>query len=428
MKKKIIILIILVITLSLSVFAGYFIAKYKWNIGESEDNSMEGKTPPKVTEPLGNGTQTPEKNTDPIKNQIGQMTLEEKVGQMIIVGVEGSTFNSSIGKMIDDYHVGGFIFMGTSIKNANQLLKLVNSIKTANSNNKIPLFLSTDEEGGRVERMPQEFERYPTNYAIGKIDNEGLSYNIGNTIAHEISSFGFNVDFAPVLDINSNPKNPVIGDRSFGTNPQLVSSLGVETMKGLQGGNMITVVKHFPGHGDTSVDSHVGLPKVNKDLKQLSSFELIPFTQAIKNNVDGIMIAHILLPNIDSKYPASMSKVVISDILRKQLGYNGVVITDDMTMGAITQNYSIGDATVKSVDAGSDIILIAHDYTKGIAAVTSIINAVNSGSIKVDRINESVYRILKLKEKYNLEDRTINSVNVDEINSKIKGVLKDYFK
>jgi beta-N-acetylhexosaminidase len=236
------------------------------------------------------------------------------------------------------------------------------------------------------------------------------------------------MDFAPVLDINSNPKNPVIGDRSFGTSSKLVSSLGVETMMGIQEGKVIPVVKHFPRHGDTSVDSHVGLPRVNKDLEQLNSFELIPFMEAIKNNVDGIMIAHILLPKIDSKYPASLSKVVIDNILRQKLGFKGIVITDDMTMGAIAKNYSIGDAAVRSVDAGSDIILVAHDYNKGIEAITSIINAVNIGNIKMDRIDESVYRILQLKERYNLEDMTIGSVNINEINSKINETLTNYIK
>lgn len=426
MKKKLAVFVILMI--ALSFFAGYLIAKYKLGFDGSENKNMGSKTPSNVNEQLGNGSQTPEKETDLIKNQISKMTLEEKVGQMVIVGVEEETFNSNMEKMIKDHKAGGFIFMGKSVKNTTQLLKLVNSIKAANSNNNIPLFLSIDQEGGKIDRMPQEFNRYPTNKAIGKINSENLSYNIGSTIAYEISSFGFNMDFAPVLDINSNPKNPVIGDRSFGTGSQLVSNLGIETMKGIQEGNVISVVKHFPGHGDTSVDSHVGLPKVNKSMDQINNFELLPFKEAIKNNVDGIMIAHILLPKIDPKYPASLSKVIISNVLRKQLGFNGIVITDDMTMGAITKNYSIGDAAVKSINAGSDIILIAHDFNKEADAINSIISAVKGGDIPMDRIDESVYRVLKLKEKYNLKDNTINSVNVDEINSKIRDALKDYFK
>lgn len=417
-KRKIIVVLLLVI---LSVSAGYLIGTYMLGSEEGENKNMESKKPPNLNEPSG-------QETDPVKLQIEQMTIEEKIGQMVIVGVEGDTFNNNIEKMIEDYHVGGFIFMGKSIKNSAQLLKLINNIKAANSSNKIPLFLSLDQEGGRVDRMPGEFSRYPDNKSIGKVNNETLSYNIGDAIAHEINSFGFNMDFAPVLDINSNPKNPVIGDRAFGTNPEIVSSLGVETMKGIQDADVISIVKHFPGHGDTSVDSHVGLPKVSKDLKELYNFEIFPFKEAIKNNADGIMIAHILLPKIDSKYPASLSKAVINDILRQQLGFKGIVITDDMTMGAISKNYRIGDAAVKSINAGSDIILIAHDYNKGIDVITSLIKAVNSGSIKMSRIDESLYRILQLKEKYHLEDSAINSVDVNEINSRINRTLGDYFK
>lgn len=417
-KKRTVVYIILIL---LSFLVGYLIANYKLSKDESENENMEGKNSTNISEPS-------KQTKDTIEAMINNMTIEEKIGQMVIVGVEGDAISSNIQRMIQEYHVGGFIFMGKSVKNTTQLLKLVNDIKTTNSDNETPLFLSIDQEGGRVDRLPDEFKEYPTNEEIGKINNKELSYNIGRAMAYEISSFGFNMDFAPVLDINSNPKNTVIGDRAFGTSSQIVSSLGVETMKGLRDSNVISVVKHFPGHGDTAVDSHVGLPKVNKDLRSLNSSELIPFREAIKNNVDGIMIAHILLPKIDSKYPATLSKVVISDILRGHMGFKGVVITDDMTMGAITKNYRVGDAAVQSINAGSDIILIAHDYSKGIDVINSIVSAVNNGNIKMDRIDESLYRILKLKEKYKLEDRRIDTVNVKTINSLIDKTLGEYSK
>lgn len=419
MGKKRTLIVVILIAIAFSI--GYFFTRYYMSKNESEKNNMEGNKTPDIREPI-------DKEKDEIKALLSQMTIEEKVGQMFIVGVEGSTLNDSIKEMARDYHVGGFIFMGKSVKSTSQLLKLLNAVKIANSNNKIPLFLSIDQEGGRVDRLPVEFNRFPTNREIGRINSEELSYNIGSTLAYEIGSFGFNMDFAPVLDVDTNPKNTVIGDRAFSTSPKVVSSLGVETMKGLQDGNVISVGKHFPGHGDTTVDSHVGLPKVNKDLKQLASSELIPFKKAIENNVDGIMIAHILLPKIDSKYPATLSKTVISDILRGQLGFKGIVITDDMTMGAIAKNYKIGAAAVSSIEAGSDIILIAHDYNKGRDAITSIIKEVNNGNISMDRIDESLYRILKLKKKYNLQDNTIDSVDVKEINGRIDNTLGEYFK
>ncbi|MPN25095.1 Beta-hexosaminidase [bioreactor metagenome] len=234
------------------------------------------------------------------------------------------------------------------------------------------------------------------------------------------------MNFAPVLDVNSNPKNPVIGSRSFGSNPDIVSSLGVETMKGIQEENVIPVVKHFPGHGDTSVDSHVGLPTVNSDLDRLQNFELIPFAKAIENDADMVMIAHILLSKIDSENPSSMSKTIITDILRNNLKFDGVVITDEMTMGAIIKNYSLNEAAVKSVSAGTDIILVGHGYNNEIGVINALKSAVSKGEISQERIDESVYRILKLKEKYNLKDEIINSVDVNKINNKIKTLLDIY--
>ena len=361
---------------------------------------------------------------DPIAKLMGEMTLEEKIGQMVIAGFDGYEVNDQVRSLIRNYHVGGFILYGYNVQNTSQLLALLNYIKRTNYGNKIPLFISVDEEGGRVSRMPTAFRRFPTNAVIGRVNNGELSYRIGNTIAEEIKAFGFNMNFAPVLDINSNPNNPVIGDRSFGSNAQIVSRLGVQTMKGLQAGGVIPVVKHFPGHGDTSVDSHVGLPSVSHDMNRLRSFELIPFQEAINNQADAVMVAHILLYKIDPAYPASLSKTIITDVLRNQLGFNGVVITDDMTMGAIVKYYDISNAAVRSVNAGSDIVLVARGYDNEVKVINALTNAARNGTIPMARINESVYRILRLKQKYNLADAIINTIDVNKINSDIEAVLQ----
>lgn len=366
---------------------------------------------------------------DPVKQKLNNMTLDEKIGQLIIAGIDDYTNNEHSKALINSYHVGGFILFGRNIKNADQLLELINSLKEINSsNNKIPILLGVDEEGGRVSRMPSEFVRLPSNGAIGQVNNSNFSYKIGEILGQEIKSFGLNVDFAPVLDVNSNPKNPVIGDRSFGSSPSLVSKLGLQTMKGIQSQNIIPVVKHFPGHGDTSIDSHVGLPIVYNDMKRLDSLELIPFSDAIQNGADMVMVAHILLPKIDSNNPASFSKTIITDILRKSMNFNGVVITDDMTMGAIVKNYNIGEASVNSLNAGSDIILVCHDFDKEVTVLNAIKNSVAKGTLSEESINEKVYRILKLKEKYNLKDTKTASINVQEINNKINNLLGNYMK
>ena len=363
--------------------------------------------------------------TDQIKALIDSMTLEEKVGQLVIVGVDGYENDEHSKQLMEKYHAGGFILFKKNIQDSAQLLTLLNSLKETNAaSNKVPMFLSVDEEGGRVSRLPDEFKKFPSNRVIGQKNDSSLSYQIGSILGRELGSFGFNMDFAPVLDINSNPKNPVIGDRSFGTTAGLVSRLGIETMKGIRAENVISVVKHFPGHGDTSVDSHVGLPRVNHDLKRLESFELVPFKAAIENSVDAIMIAHILLPKLDAENPASFSKAVITDLLRTGMNFNGVVITDDFTMGAIEKNYDMGGAAVKSIQAGADIVLVCHGFDKQETVIKALLAAAQTGQISTGRLDESVYRVLELKQRYSLGNAPAGPVDPQKINAEISALFK----
>lgn len=369
---------------------------------------------------VGNGTAA-----DPVKAMLEAMTLEEKVGQLVVVGVDAYNNDEHSKLLMEKYHVGGFILFKKNIQDSNQLMKLINSLKQTNAAvSRVPLFMSVDEEGGRVSRLPAELKKFPSNRIIGKKNDINLSYGIGGILGEELRAFGFNMDFAPVLDINSNPKNPVIGDRAFGTTPEVVSRLGIQTMKGIQSQKVISVVKHFPGHGDTSVDSHVGLPRVNHGLDRLESFELVPFKEAIENGADTVMVAHILLPKLDEKNPASFSKAVISDLLRNTLGYNGVVITDDFTMGAITENYDMGLAAVKSIQAGGDIVLVCHGFEKQETVLKALLQAARTGQISTERLDESVYRVLQLKQKYELADTPAGPVDVQSINKKIAELLK----
>ena len=363
---------------------------------------------------------------DPIKEQLEGLTLEEKIGQMVMVGIEGKALGDDARQMIQQHHVGGIILFKRNIDNPAQTLSLINELKSINSVNKFPLFLSVDEEGGRISRMPDQLKKLPSSGRVGEVNDQRLSFEIGRLLGKELKAFGFNMDFAPVLDINSNPNNPVIGDRSFGPTPEIVSKLGIQTMKGIQSQNVISVVKHFPGHGDTSVDSHVGLPYVYHDYERLKNFELIPFADAIKNKADAVMIAHILLPNIDPENPASLSRAVITDILRKDLNFRGVVITDDLTMGAITENYDLGEAAVKAVNAGSDIVLVCHNMEMELQVINALTNAVEEGRISEKRINESVYRILKLKQKYRLKDEPVENIDIDQINRDVEQVLSQF--
>lgn len=363
---------------------------------------------------------------DPIKKTVQKMTLDEKIGQMVIAGIDGTSLSEREKKLIHQQKIGGFILYQQNIQTTEQTRALLNNMKAENADQRLPLFLSVDQEGGSVERMPDEFADFPTNRAIGNVDDPQFSYKVGQLLGKELQAFGFNMDFAPVLDINSNPDNPVIGDRSFGAKPGIVSRLGVQTMKGLQSQNVTPIVKHFPGHGDTSVDSHVGLPKVNQGLQHLRNFELVPFRKAIQNGADAVMIAHILFPKLDTDAPASMSKKIITDILRNDLNFEGVVITDDMTMGAITENYGIGKASVKSVNAGSNIILVAHQYNNVTKVIQALKTAVQNGDIPKEKINNSVSKIIQLKQKTNLSSQKAGPVDVEGINDSIRSVLNQH--
>lgn len=368
----------------------------------------------------------PDTVTDPIIEKINSMSIEEKIGQMLMFGFEDTQVNDETRKLMDDYHVGGVILFKKNITGSQQLLNLNNQIKEINSgHHNTPIFISVDEEGGLVSRMPPEIINLPDSKDIGDSHRPELAYQVGEAIGERVSSFGFNMTMAPVLDINSNPANPVIGKRAFGDNKEIVSEMGIEEMKGIQSQNIIPVVKHFPGHGDTGVDSHVGLPVVNHGLEKLRQMELVPFQKAVNQQADMMMVAHILLPEIDRKYPSSLSKNVITKILREELNFNGVVITDDMTMGAIIENYDIGEASIKAVQAGNDIVLVAHGNKNKVKVASSLINAVKDGSISEARIDESVERILHLKEKYNLSDRLLEEIDINKINQSSEEILGD---
>ena len=228
------------------------------------------------------------KELDKIKEKINSMTLEQKIGQLFIVGFEGDIINDEIIDLVKNQEVGGLIYFSRNVVDSNQIITLNNEIKAIKKD--IPLFISVDEEGGVVSRVPDEFLKLPSSGYIGKFDDENLSYNIGSIIAKELKNLGFNMDFAPVLDIDSNPNNTVIGERAFGNNADIVLKLGIKTMEGLRDGGIIPVVKHFPGHGNTDIDSHYGLPIVTKTLEELNNLEFIPFKNAIENGADVVMV------------------------------------------------------------------------------------------------------------------------------------------
>ncbi|WP_217596858.1 beta-N-acetylhexosaminidase [Cohnella sp. GbtcB17] len=366
-------------------------------------------------------------SSDPIKDRIAKMSLEEKVGQMILAGFEGTAApDASTLRMIREDRIGGVILYKDNIADASKTVKLINAIKAANVKaGNAPIFVSVDQEGGKVSRLPSSYKKIPEAAVVGKTGDEKLATRMGELLAREVRSAGFNVDFAPVLDINSNPDNPVIGTRSFGGTAELTTRMGLAAMRGLREEGVVSVVKHFPGHGDTAVDSHLDLPVLNKTADQLAKLEWVPFKAAIGEQADAVMVAHILFPEIDPDAPASFSKVIIGDQLRGKLGYKGVVITDDMTMGAIAKHYDLADAAVKSVSAGSDILLVAHGYDVERKVYKALLNAVKGGKLTEARIDESVTRILTLKSRYKLSDAATAMPELQKLNADIGSWLAD---
>ncbi len=361
--------------------------------------------------------------TDLIQQRVDKMTLDEKIGQLVLVGLDGTEMQAQTKEMIEKHRVTGFILYKNNITSSAQTLQLLNQLKAANRKDAWPLWLSVDQEGGKVDRMPEPLVKLPTALDVGRVNKPAYSYAIGQALGEEVRALGFNMNFAPVLDVNSNPNNPVIGNRSFGSEPETVIQHGIQVMKGIQSTKVVPVVKHFPGHGDTSVDSHLDLPVVPKSLQELRSLELLPFVEAIKQHAEVVMVGHLLLPQIDEKNPASLSDKVINGILRKDMKFSGVVITDDMTMGGITDHNDVGEAAVKAVLAGTDIVLVGHEYVKQLSVIESLKKAAADGTITMKRLDESVYRIASLKMKYGVQDSESQSVDPQSINRKVQALL-----
>lgn len=352
-----------------------------------------------------NGENAKDEDIDKKAEEIlAKMTLEEKVYQMFVVtpetltGYDEVTESTDITKgKLEEYPVGGLIYFTKNLRDEQQTKRMLNNTTaSAIELQGLPIFLCVDEEGGRVVRVAENDAFDVTNVgAMQDISSKEDAYAAGETIGTYLSNLGFNVDFAPVADVITNEKNEVIGDRSFGTDASVVTEYAVAYSDGLRSQEILSTFKHFPGHGATEGDTHEGFAYTTKTYEELIQSELVPFTKAEEAGVDMIMVAHISVPNVTGdNTPCTLSYKMITEILRGDLGYNGLVITDGMNMGAITDNYSSKEATVKAIQAGVDLVLMPENFH---SAVEGVLEAVEQGEITEDRINESVIRIIKKK-------------------------------
>jgi beta-N-acetylhexosaminidase len=329
---------------------------------------------------------------------------------MVMVGIEGRALSDEIAAWFVEERVGGVILYRDNLHDGGQTIDLVNGLKRASGAAGIepPLFVAVDQEGGRVSRLPAEAGEFPSARSIGEKGDPHYARTIGAAIGRAMAGYGMNMNFAPVLDVDTNPANPVIGDRAFGTTAEAVIRMGLPMMEGIRDAGVIPVIKHFPGHGDTEVDSHLGLPVVAHDRERLNRVELAPFAAAIEQGADVVMVAHLLMGALDPNVPASMSPVVIGEVLREELKFDGVVITDDMTMGAVTEHYDIGRASIDALLAGADIVLVGHEPELQRRALQAIRRAAESGELSRDAVDARVYRILRLKAKYGLSNDPVD--------------------
>jgi beta-N-acetylhexosaminidase len=320
-------------------------------------------------------------------------------GQMIMAGFEGTTLTPETEDLIRNHHVGGLILFSRNYENLEQLHNLIRDLQkvAASTSTGLPLFISVDQEGGRVARLTEPFTKYPPLCCLGHAQSESLAYRFGQSLAAELVDVGINMDYAPVLDVHTNPDNPIIGDRAIASNPDTVARLANSFIKGFKDKGMIPVGKHFPGHGDTHLDSHLDLPTVKRDAATLEAVELFPFRETISQGLEAIMTAHVIYTAWDAKNPATFSKMILQDILRQQLGFQGVILSDDLEMKAV-ENYFPFDAFPRmGIEAGLDMFLICNNVEKVRALHDQLIRDVDNGTIPTAPIQQSVERILHLK-------------------------------
>ena len=334
------------------------------------------------------------------------MTLEEKVAQLFIVtpetltGVSVATIaGAQTEASFSEYPVGGLIYMEQNICSWDQTQQMLSDMQEISMRRLgIPIFLAVDVEGGTVRRISARLEQTPyiTDMAsIGSTQNSHLAYETGFSIGTYLNQLNFNVDFAPVADVLTNPENTVIGNRSFGSDPQVVAKMVSEEVKGLQDAGICATLKHFPGHGNTSEDSHSGIAISDKTLSELEECELLPFQSGIREGAGLVMTGHIAFPNIlGNMVPATLSRYMLTDVLRNQLGFEGITVTDALKMGAIVDTYGTGIAAVEAFLAGADMLLEPDDFP---AAYNSVLDAVRNGTISEARLQESLERIIQQK-------------------------------
>ena len=327
--------------------------------------------------------------------KFANLSIEDKAAQLIMIDIPDQQLGERSAQHLRTHAWNGVILFAKNVKERHQVSEL---IKDIHKNAKITPFMAVDQEGGLVDRFRYpEMSLSPGAMALGVADNEEDVYNAHRIMGEELRDLGIHIDFAPCVDVNNNPRNPIIGVRSFSADPQKVATLGCAAIHGLRDGGVIPTAKHFPGHGNTDTDSHLALPSIKGTRQQLEETELVPFKAAIKENVEAIMTAHIVFPALDAELPATLSKTILTGFLRQELGYDGVIVTDSLSMKSIANTWGFGEATVMSIEAGADLVLALGTFEQQLESFNALVEAVKSGRISEARLNESLARLEKLR-------------------------------
>lgn len=331
-----------------------------------------------------------------VKKLLETMTLEEKVGQLMIVGFDGTEKNSHISELVEEKNIGGVIYFDRNMSSPKQVAELSNSLQqsTGNSSTQLPLMLAVDQEGGDIVRMREQVSPIPSQQKLGNYATPEQVYEVAKLNGAELESMGIHINFAPVLDLSTTDS------RSFGKNPEKVYQYGGKAIQGLNDSSITGALKHFPGNGRSNIDPHVETSSVESTQLDLENSDIYPFTRIIKemdNQKFFVMVTHIKYPAYDQEKPASLSHAIIEDLLREKLGYKGIVITDDLEMGAVNKYFSYKDMGKEALLAGADILLVCHQYENQLEVYNGIIEAVQKGEIPMERIDEAVERVLTYK-------------------------------
>lgn len=327
------------------------------------------------------------------------MSVQELIGQHMIIGLAGQSLTSEEKKFIVENNIGGVVLMGRNCVEPKQIRDLCAEIQSLRHKmaDRAPLFIGIDMEGGRVHRLKPPFTQWPPLKKIGDLDAPTAAFHFTQKLGAELMAIGINLDFAPCIDVYTNPKNTVIGDRAISTDPYQVEKMSSALVRGFIKSGVISCVKHFPGHGNTIVDSHEELPVEKSDLKRLHEVELVPFKKALRSRTEMVMTSHILFKNIDPKWPVTFSELFLKKMIREEFKYRGLIITDDLDMKAMLNHYTREQIPVNAFKAGVDMLLYCNDPTSPVIAIEAVTTAIAQGQLNKVDLESSKARILDLK-------------------------------